>query len=86
MDRPSRLDCQAVFERLDDYVDRELTAEEAATVEAHLAACAHCTSQYAFETTVLAGLKRRLRRITAPPELLQRILQSLERGPGRADR
>lgn len=82
MEKPSPLNCREAFERLDDFLDRELTPEEAAEVEKHIAVCAHCARDYTFEAAVLDGLKRRLRRITAPPELLQRILGSLERASG----
>jgi len=82
MEKPSPLNCREAFERLDDFLDRELTPAEAAEVERHLAVCAHCAGEYAFEAAVLEGLKRRLRRITAPPELVQRILGGLEAAPG----
>jgi len=82
METPSELKCREVFERLDDFVDRELTPAEAARVEAHLAVCANCATRYGFEASVLEGLKQRLRRITAPPELLRRILGAIDRGSG----
>lgn len=71
--------CRDVFERLDDYVDRELTPEEQVVVREHLQACARCAREFAFEAGVIDSLKRTLRRITAPPQLLGRILASLER-------
>ncbi len=74
--------CREVFERLDDYVDRELTQEEQVLVQEHLQACARCAREFAFEAGVIDALKRTLRRITAPPQLLGRILTSLDRtGP-----
>jgi anti-sigma factor (TIGR02949 family) len=85
MTPPAHRGCREIFERLDDYVDRELTAEEQAVVLEHLRACAHCASAYAFEAGVIDSLKRTLRRITAPPQLLGRILESLERA-ARPDR
>lgn len=79
MTRPSELTCQETFERLADYVDRELAAEELNLVDEHLALCDACAREYAFETSVLEALKDRLRRIAAPPDLVQRVCQALER-------
>lgn len=36
------LTCRQVLERLSDYVDRELTGESRAVVEAHLRGCEEC--------------------------------------------
>lgn len=69
--------CEEVFARLDDYVDRELSAEELREVEAHLEWCAMCTREYAFESTVVRMLKERVRRIEAPPDLKARVFTAL---------
>jgi mycothiol system anti-sigma-R factor len=71
------LTCAETFRRLDDYVDRELSAEEVRLVQEHLRTCAVCASEYAFEASVLEQVRAKLRRIKAPPELLQRISQKL---------
>ena len=67
------LTCEETFRRLDDYVDRELSAEEMRMVEEHLRACAICAGEYAFEASVIAEVRAKLRRIEAPPDLLRRI-------------
>lgn len=82
MAQPTAMDCRDAVRRLDDYLDRELGPEELAQVRAHLDCCSHCGGVYALETSVLAELKGKLRRIAAPPDLLRRILARLEREPG----
>ncbi|HET6342894.1 MAG TPA: zf-HC2 domain-containing protein [Gemmatimonadota bacterium] len=79
----SRYTCEQVFRRLNDYVDRELSAEEIARVEEHLDDCAECAHEYAFEMTFLREIKSSLRRITMPDTLrakVRRLLDSLESG------
>ncbi|MGH7499110.1 MAG: anti-sigma factor family protein [Gemmatimonadales bacterium] len=79
-DRPG-LTCTEVFERLDDYLDRNLSADELALVARHLDECVVCAGEYRFEATVLEGLKARLRRIEAPPYLLSSIMLRLQAEP-----
>ena len=75
-------DCREVFQRLDDYVDRELTPEEASTVLRHLEHCAQCAEEFEVETDVLEMLKEKLRHIAAPPGLMERIAQRLDKEGG----
>ena len=75
-------DCREVFRRLDDYIDRELSPEEARTVLSHLEHCAACAEEFAVERDVLDTLKEKLRHIAAPPGLMERIAQRLEREGG----
>lgn len=35
-------ECAGIFARLSEYLDGELTPEESARFEEHIAACAHC--------------------------------------------
>lgn len=74
-----RYTCEQVFERINDYLDRELSAAEMALVRAHLDTCAECTREYDFEGTVLAELKAKLRRIDLPPAVLDKIGQILKK-------
>lgn len=80
----SHLTCQDVFERLNDFLDRELSPEDCDRVEEHLARCADCTRQYRFEAGVVESLKAKLHRIVCPPDVMQRVLSRLAefRGPG----
>ena len=71
-DRPC-LTCIEVFDRLNDYLDRNLSAGEVALVAQHLDDCVACAREYRFEASVLECLKTRLRRIDVPPHLLSSV-------------
>lgn len=73
MHAPDRLTCEEVFARLDDYLDRELAAEEVPLVRDHLETCAACASEYRFESTVLDGVRAKLQRLAAPSDLMARV-------------
>lgn len=64
---------------MDEYLDRELAAAEAARVREHLETCAACASEFAFEENVLLTVKAKLRRVAIPAELRARIERSLSR-------
>ena len=72
-----RRTCEEAFRRLDDFLDRRLSVEETTLVEEHLRVCEACTREFTFETSVLKGVKRNLRHLSAPPDLLARILARL---------
>ena len=77
MTRPS-LNCTDCVDRLADFVDRELTTEDLAQVEAHLNRCVACAREFRFEGEVVECLKTKLRRVKAPPGLLERIRTALD--------
>jgi anti-sigma factor (TIGR02949 family) len=83
---PDRYTCEEVFRRLNDYLDRELTAAEIRLVEEHLDACEGCASEYRFEAAVLEDLRRKLRSVRLPPGLAARIARTIERAAGGGDR
>lgn len=68
-----RYTCEEVFSRLDDYLDRELTAEETRRVREHLETCAACAGEHRFEAGVLDGVRQKLRRLAIPPDLMAKI-------------
>jgi len=74
----SRYTCEEAFRRLDDYLDRELSAEETALVNEHLEICAGCAREFNFEESVLKGVRAKLRQIELPPTLQARILGILD--------
>lgn len=78
----SRYTCEEAFRRLDDYLDRELSAEEMTLVHEHLDICAGCAREFNFEASVLRGVREKLRQIELPDSLQARILAAL----GKADR
>jgi len=80
----SRLDaytCHEAFRRLDDFVDRELPPEEMSLVSEHLETCAMCADEFEFEAVVLAEVRSKVQRISAPPDLMDRIRLRLGRPP-----
>jgi anti-sigma factor (TIGR02949 family) len=77
MSRLERTNCEEAFRLLDDFLDRRLSDDEMRIIQEHLEICAWCTREFNFEASVLHGLKRKLRQIEAPPELLSRVLSQL---------
>ena len=69
--------CKEAFERLDDYLDRELSAEEVAEVREHLEVCQVCASEFEFEAAVLSEIRRKLEHIDVPLELRVRVAAAL---------
>ena len=82
---PTRLTCEEVFGRLDDFLDRALSADELLLVADHLRTCAACASEHRFESGVLSAVRSKLSRIEAPPSLREDLLKRLadeRRKPG----
>ena len=69
----STLDCREVFLRIDDYVDRTLSAEEVEQVRQHLEECTPCAEEHGFTTSMIGEIKAKLRRIRCPESLRARI-------------
>lgn len=72
-------ECLALFERLSEYIDGELAADDCAHLEAHLADCPPCieflkclrqsvTASHEFSAEVRPG--------PVPPEMEQRLRQA----------
>jgi anti-sigma factor (TIGR02949 family) len=76
LDRPT---CADAFRRLDDYLDRRLTPDDMRLIEAHLRVCDACSREFTFEASVVKGVRERLRRVSAPPELVARISEQIAR-------
>jgi len=71
------LTCEEVFVRLDDFLDRELSAEEIRLVEEHIETCAACASEHRFERQVVDSVRAKLQRIEIPAALRAGILARL---------
>lgn len=76
-----RLECKEVFERLEDYVDRELSPHEMRLMEEHLDLCAWCAREYRFEQSVLLQVREKVRRIPVPEDLMSRIAAAIRSAP-----
>lgn len=80
--KPHDLDCGETFRRLDDYVDRELSKDEAQAVLQHLEQCSCCAEEFEVERELLEMVKAKLRQIVAPPGLMDRIVARLDEERG----
>ncbi len=65
--------CAQVFARLDDYVDRELSADDLEQVQKHLETCAMCASEFRLEGQLLRTIRGKVRRIAMPPGFEARV-------------
>jgi anti-sigma factor (TIGR02949 family) len=70
--------CEAILQRLDDYIDRELSPDDVLVVERHLEECFRCAAQYRFEIGLIRDIRTRLRRIALPGDLMTRIKLRLD--------
>jgi anti-sigma factor (TIGR02949 family) len=68
-----RYTCEEVIRKLNDYLDRELSAEEMVLVREHLETCRQCAGAQAFEASVLEDLKRKVRRLDLPQSLIDKV-------------
>lgn len=76
MSCPSHVPCDEVLARLWEFIDHELTPDNADRIRQHLAVCAHCLPQYAFQRAFVVFLRRQ-REAPAPPELRRRVFRHL---------
>ena len=78
----NRTTCEEAFRRLDDFLDRRLPQTETRLIEEHLEICAACAREFTFETSVLTGVRQKLRQLSVPPDLLARITRDIRRAAG----
>jgi anti-sigma factor (TIGR02949 family) len=72
-----RYTCLETVRRLDDYLDRELSAAERHEVERHLETCDRCLHRFRFEAAVVDQLRTKLRRVSVPNTLADRLRDAL---------
>ena len=72
--------CAEAFRRLDDYLDRELGAEEMQLVREHFEICAGCAREFNYEASVLDNVRSKLRQLDVPEALRARVAAMLQRG------
>jgi anti-sigma factor RsiW len=68
-----RYTCEDVLRRLDDYLDRQLSAPEMQRAREHIETCAACAQEVGFSSQTLRTIKAKLRRIDVAPDLIDRI-------------
>jgi len=66
--------CGEIYANIFPYLDRELSAEDRADVERHIAACPGCEDHFAFDGTVLRFVRQRAPRALMPSALQERLL------------
>lgn len=72
------LSCKETLARLDDYLDRELSARELQQVATHLKICAKCARHYRFERGFIEDLRQKTAHVQAPPDLMNRVRVALQ--------
>jgi mycothiol system anti-sigma-R factor len=69
--------CDAVLERIYEFLDGELTSDVDEQIRAHLATCRTCYPHFRHEEVFLRFLERRAQIEKAPPSLRRRIFKRL---------
>lgn len=69
--------CEEAMERLDDYLDRDLTCEDREELEAHLKLCDHCTHEYGLRSAAQDILRCKLLGEKCPDSLRSSIFSKL---------
>jgi len=72
-----RYTCLETVRRLDDYVDRELSATERREVERHLETCDRCLGRFRFEAAVIEDLRTKIRKVSVPGALAAKVKAAL---------
>ena len=68
------MECEAVLVLLWEYLDEELTAEEAEAVGSHVRDCPSCRPAYCCDRAFLKLLARQRNRCSAPAPLVVSVL------------
>jgi anti-sigma factor RsiW len=76
------LTCEQAVKQFFAYLDRALSCEEFANLEAHLEACLDCCDKLAFSRQLDAFVKGHLPDNPLPAALEARVRRALERAPG----
>lgn len=66
-----------VLDRLDDYLDAELSPTGMRMVRAHLALCDVCAAEYREAVALAATVRHHLRRVVVPAGLRARLAVAL---------
>jgi mycothiol system anti-sigma-R factor len=78
MSTESCFNCHETMQRLNSYVDRELSDFELVEVKKHLDDCPPCEQHFEFNVRVKRLVRTKACPEKAPQELLQQILKSLK--------
>ena len=76
----SWIECDVLLEKLDLYLDGELSVEERRVVEVHMSECEGCLDREEFVRSLRALIRRKCAAPEMPPGMAERIRDAL-RGP-----
>jgi mycothiol system anti-sigma-R factor len=71
------MNCPDCKDKLDRFVDRELTSTELLEVQLHLEGCPDCMDQYEFQANLKRLVKHSCDCDTAPPAFREKLRQLL---------
>ncbi len=71
------MNCPDCKDKLDRFVDRELTTTEMLEIQLHLEGCPECMDNYEFQTHLKRLVKHSCDCDTAPPAFLEKLRQLL---------
>jgi mycothiol system anti-sigma-R factor len=69
--------CKDCAEKLDLFVDRELTSTEILEMQLHLESCPDCTDHYEFQANLKRLVKHSCECDAAPPAFREKLRQIL---------
>lgn len=72
------LSCTEVRKRLDDYLDQELSSEEAYLMLEHMNGCMDCAAASRYNYNRLAQLREAVQRLSLPTGMTSRLSEWLE--------
>ena len=70
-------DCRESFNRIDDFLDRELSQDEMILIGKHLEACAMCAQEFQFEAEIIRCTREKLMHLSIPVDLKSKISAAL---------
>ena len=71
------IDCSQALYRMTEYLDGEMTAEDAREVAKHLTTCAPCLAEHDIDQVLKALVQRSCAREAAPAQLRTTIMQRI---------
>ena len=71
------MNCPDCKEKLDRYVDRELSSTEQVEVQLHLEGCPDCSDEYEFQASLKRLVKNSCDCDKAPPAFREKLRQLL---------
>jgi anti-sigma factor (TIGR02949 family) len=77
MSHPDHMDCSQALLRMMEYVDGEMTADDARDFAAHLASCSPCLAEHDLDQVLREVVHRSCAQEQAPPQLRATIMQRI---------